>query len=265
MALIVDILDDYFPPNSGVSVPLKESISILFDREMDEDAIEEEFFIEGPDTDQYVGPGFQLLEYPDNFSQNPDGDFLNSPGYAGIIDGTFVFKKIDMSNADLEVAAAPYRTKMVFTPSEPMAPQTLYTAHLPEAIDYLENVHSGHYIFSWTTGTGSIEYVPDSFSTSVLVPGSLSLPVATTGSQAAGAGDLEVVATTPRDHAIQVDPETNEISITFNRNLDSASVTQDTVTVETVMVTDHPKATGEADGELIKTLEVSGNKLTIRI
>lgn len=261
MATILEILDDYFPPNSGVSVPLRESITVLFDREMDEDSIEEEFFIEGPDTDQYVGPGFNLLEFPDNLSQNPDDDFLNSPGYAGIINGEYTFVKIDMSDADLTVLTAPYRTKMVFTPDSPMTPMTQYTAHIPEVLDLLGNTHSGHLIFSWTTGTGSIEYVPETFSSSILVPGSTTLGIESQGSAAA----LEVFSTTPKDHAIQVDVETNEIVVTFNKNLDAASVTQDNVTVETLMITDHPKASGEADGELIKTLEVSGNKLTIRI
>ncbi len=261
MATILEILDDYFPPNSGVSVPLRESVSILFDREMDEDSLEEEFFIEGPDTDQYTGPGFQLLEFPDNLSQNPDSDFLNSPGYAGIIEGVFSFKKIDMSDPDLEVAGSPYRSKLVFTPDEPMSPLTLYTAHLPEAIDLIGNVHSGHYIFSWTSGTGSIEYVPESFSSSILVPGSVTLGIESQGS----AAPLEVVSTTPKDHAIQVDVETTDIVVTFNKSLDAASVTQSRVTVETLMATDHPKASGEADGELIKTLEISGNKLTIKI
>ncbi len=261
MALIIDLIDDYYPPNSGVSVPLKSPITILFDREMDEDSIEEEFFIEGPDTDQYVGPGFNLLEFPDNLSQNPDDDFLNSPGYAGIINGTFSFVKISTTDPEVEVLTSPYRTKMVFTPDNPMAAMTQYTAHLPDVLDDDGNTHSGHYIFGWTTGTGSIEYVPDTFSASILVPGSITLGIESQGD----AAPLEVISVTPKDHAVQVDTELNEITVEFNKPLDSASVTQARVTIETVMATDHPKATGEANGELIKTLEVDGNILTIRI
>jgi hypothetical protein len=259
MALIVDILDDYYPPNSGVSIPLRSTVSVLFDRAMDEDSIQEEFFIEGPDTDQYVGPGFNLLEFPDNISQNPDDDFLNSPGYAGIMEGSFVFKKIDVSNPDLEVAGAPYRTKMVFTPEHPLTPLTLYTAHILEAIDYDGNVHSGHLIFSFTAGTGSIDYVPETFSSSILVPGSVTLGIESQGS----AAPLEVVSTTPKDHAIQVDVETDEIVVTFNKPL--ATVDPALVTVEAIAATDHPKASQDANGELVKILEVDGNVLTIRI
>ena len=261
MALIVDILDDYYPPNSGVSIPLADPITVLFDREMDEDSLAEEFFIEGPDTDQFVGPGFNLLEFPDNVSQNPDDDFLNSPGYPGIMEGTFSFVKIDMSDADLEVVASPYRTKLVFTPEQPMAPLTQYTAHLPTADDLLGNTHSGHYIFGWTTGTGSIQYVPDTFSSSILVPGSVTLGIESQGSSA----PLEVISTTPADHAIQIDPETSEIIVEFNKPVDAASVTDARVTIEAIAATDHPKATAPANGELIKSLTVVGNKITIGI
>lgn len=260
MALIIDILNDYYPPNSGVSVPLASPIFVLFDREMDEDSLSEEFFIEGPDTDQYVGPAFNLLEFPDNVSQGDD--FLESPGYAGIMEGTYSYKKIDMSNSDVEVVASPYRTKMIFTPENPMAPLTQYTAHLPSADDLLGNTHSGHYIFGWTTGTGSIQYVPTTFSASILVPGSLTLGIETsTGNPA----HLEVISTTPEDHDIQVEKETTEIVIEFNKPVDASSVTDARVIIETIAATDHPKATATANGELIKSLTVVGNKLTIGI
>ena len=261
MALIVDILDDYYPPNSGVSVPLASPIYVLFDREMDEDSLEEEFFIEGPDTDQFVGPGFNLLEFPDNVSQNLDDDFLNSPGYAGIMEGTFTFVKVDMSDADVTVTGSPYRTKLVFTPEHPMTPLTQFTAHLPSADDLVGDTHSGHYIFGWTTGTGSIQYVPDTFSSSILVPGSLELALESQGSDA----PLEVISTTPDDHEIQVDVETSSIIIEFNKPVESSSVTSARVTVEAIPATDHPKASATANGELITSLTVVGNKITIGI
>lgn len=247
MALITDILEDYYPPNSGVSVPLRNPVTIQFDREMDQSSVAEEFFIEGPDTDTYTGPGFQLLEFPDTISQGDD--FLESPSYAGIVDGTFSFT---VTNS---------KTFMSFTPTHPFVAHTLYTAHLPEVLDLAGNTHSGHVIFSWTTGTGSIEYVPETFSSSILVPGSAALATVSLGESAS----LEVNSITPKDHAIQIDPQLSQIVIEFNKDIDPASITDDVVTVTSVMSSDHPKASGTENGELTKVLEVDGNKLIIKI
>lgn len=79
MATIESIIDDYFPATDTVGVPLNSVIFVLFEKEMNESELEEKFFIEGPDTDSFVGPGFEIGL--NNVSQGDD--FLSSPGYSG--------------------------------------------------------------------------------------------------------------------------------------------------------------------------------------
>ena len=80
MANLLDIIQDTFPADADVGVPLLSQITVLFDREMDEVSLDESFFVEGPDTDQFVGPGLAFLEFPNNTSQGDINDFLKSPG-----------------------------------------------------------------------------------------------------------------------------------------------------------------------------------------
>jgi len=147
MADLKSIIQDYNPAAGSASIPLSSTVTITFDRLLDEDSLSREFFISGPDTDQFIGPGVAEFNlYPDNVSQGDD--LLTSPGYQGIVAGTFSYETLSGS-----------RTKMTFTPTNPMAALTEYTAHLPEAEDSAANSYTGHITFSWTTGSGSIEAV----------------------------------------------------------------------------------------------------------
>jgi hypothetical protein len=253
MATISEIIDNYYPAEGDVSVPLLADISILFDREMDEDNLEENIFISGPDTDQFVGIDLELLVDPANISQGDD--FLTSPSHTGIMTGTYTFTKIDMIDETLEVAVAPYRTKLTIAPTRAMSALTSYTLHMPEVKGLDGTIYEGYYTFSWTTGTGSIQALPSSGSTSVLgITGS----VDTT--------ELTVLKTTPADHGIQIKPITKDITIEFSARLDSSTVTEDKFIITAEPATDHPSAgVTYSENELVKSLTIDDNKVIIHI
>lgn len=249
MPNLIDTITDTFPANDDTAVPLITTISITFDREMDEERLQEDFFIEGPDTDQFVGPGQIELQY--NVSQGEIDDFLQSPGYKGIVAGTYDFSE----------SVSGVNTKLNFTPNKPLAATTLYTVVLSDTLDKLGNDITGIVTFDFTTGTGSIEEIPSTISSSVLSTSVIesSQPVSVTEA-------LSLVSSSPADHSVQHDPDkTREIVLVFNKAIDPASVNDSRVTVVAQKATDHPGISVKANGELSKTLEVEGNALKIKI
>lgn len=243
MTILKDIIADYNPPYGSVGVSLNSTITIQFDRLMDTDSLEREFFISGPDTDQFVGPGISEFNiYPDNISQGDD--FLTSPGYSGIVEGAFSFET---------VAGA---TKMTFTPSSPMAALTEYTAHLPEADDVNGTTYAdGQITFTWTTGSGSIEALPSTSSTSVLTSTVSSLSVL---------DNLDIVKTTPVANSVENEVTLSSIEIEFNKAISSAALS-DNVSVKTYPATDHPSLSITSYENLAIRTSVNGKKLTIEI
>jgi hypothetical protein len=231
---------------------------------MDEDSIENAFFVEGPDTDQFVGPGLYGLQIdPNNVSQGELDNFLMSPGYQGIVDGTFTFQNIDPNDADTILASGvtPYRTKAIFTPTQPLAPNYEYNVLLADMDTVSGVTYDGIVKFGFTSGSGSIETLPASVSTSVLTAPS-------TGTNVIDAnGDVTVafaiVSSTPADDAVEQATNLSEIVIRFNKNL--AAIDSGNVIVETIVASDHPELNAVAQGELAKTLEIDGNILTITI
>jgi len=248
MADLIDVISDYFPPASGVSIPLQSEVTVQFSIEMDTDRLEEDFFLQGPDTDQFVGPFMAELIDPSNISQGDLDDFLQSPGYTGIVQGTFSF-----------VTVSGVSTELTFSPTNPMAPLTLYTAFIGETLDADGNTLTGSVTWSFETGTGSIEELPSNISSSILAASPQAL------SQLASQTPLTIGKTIPADHSVQNDVDIEEIVVEFNKNLDSDSITDDNVTVETIPATDHPGASANAHGELAKELTVEGNRLKIKV
>ncbi len=256
MATVISVIDGVFPANDDTGVPLKSTIYVLFKTSMNETLLEQEFFVEGPDTDTYVGPGISLLEYPDTVSEGDE--FLQSPGFKGFVQGTYSFVKVDPADASVEVdGSSPYRTKMIFTPSHSLAPLTLYTAHLPEVTDTSLNLYTGHVTFAFTTGTGSIQEVPSTTSTSVLS----SISNNTTLSQFE---EFKLVSTTPADRSIKVDVGLSQIVIEFNKEIDEDSV-DGKIHVQALPVTDHPNLSITANGDLATSVTVEGKKVIVRI
>jgi hypothetical protein len=251
MTILKDIISDYSPPSGSAGVSLTSTIIIQFDRLMDTSDLELEFFISGPDTDQFIGPGLSEFNvYPDNVSQGDD--FLASPGYGGIVSGTFSFSTVSGA------------TRMVFTPSSPMAALTEYTAHLPEADDANGTAYSGHVTFSWTTGTGSIEALPDTSSTSILT---------STVSSLSALDDLEVVkisgistgqTVSPLANSVENDVDMSQIEMEMNKVISAVSLAGN-ITVKTYPVTDHPSAVAAAEGDIATKLSTDGMKIIIEI
>jgi hypothetical protein len=258
MANLLDIIVDTFPANNDVGVPLLTTVQILFNEAMDEDQLTEHFVLTGPDTDQFIGPGLSMLLNPDNISQGELDDFLRSPGYPGIVSGELTFEKVDVSDPDVLVSGVPYRTRLTFTPSQPLAALTEYKFLISQSDTISGVTYSGIYSLTFESGTGSIEEIPASVSSSVLT--STMLPVAL---QTAGA--MTVKRTTPLDHAIEQAINLSSIVVEFTKDIDETSVTSDMITILAEPASDHPNTVATAQGYLAKTVTVSGNKLTISI
>jgi hypothetical protein len=247
MADLKPIIQDYSPAHNSVSIPLSSVITVTFDRLMDEDSLSREFFVSGPDTDQFIGPGVAEFNlYPDNVSQGDD--LLESPGYPGIVAGSFSFETLSGN-----------RTKMTFTPTNPMAALTQYTAHLPEADDSAANNYTGHITFDWTTGSGSIEALPSTASTSVLVPLTYQTSVLSIQTP------LEVSKTTPADNAIEQEIDLSTIEIEFNKEIFPVSATDDSIIIKGYKASDHPSAGITVNDDIAKNITVEGKKIILSI
>lgn len=253
MSDLLDLVLDTFPANGDVSVPLQSNISVtLSGLDYDHDSLIEGFFVEGPDTDQYIGPGLLDLEGGNILNEGELDNFLQSPGYQGITAG-LVTVATGLDNNSLVVT---------FDPTNPLAPSTEYRANLTGILDAMQTEIDGFLTFSFTSGTGSIEEIPSSVSTSVL---SAAIAEAQAGDATGSTDPLAVINTTPGDLSVEHDPaKTNEIVVEFNRPLDPASV-DGKVSVRTVPATDHPNATTKSQGDIVTSLEVEGKKLKIKI
>jgi len=254
-----EIVVDYTPANGDVGVPLGSTITVTFDREMDTGRLKEDFFIEGPDTDQWIGPGLLELKDPSNISQGDLDDFLKSPGYRGIVQGSFEFKVIDVNGNEVTTGSAGARTKLIFTPAQPLYPMISYTAHIVETLDSTGTVWPGYAGFNFESGSGSIQELPASVSSSILSSG------ASPSTTAATTTGMTVLSSNPVDFSIENTADLSEITINFNKDIDAATVTQNNVIVETAKASDHPNLVATAKGKLAKQLIVNGKTLTIKI
>lgn len=134
MADINNIIALIHPTVSGLSIPTNDTVWAIFDREIDEYSLNNSFFIAGPDNDMWIGPDLNIFK--DRVSvQDPDETLL-SPGYHGFVAGTITIEKINTSNYgqysgyDYAGTGTSYRTKVVFTPTQRLSPDTQYTVYL---------------------------------------------------------------------------------------------------------------------------------------
>lgn len=248
MSDLLDLVVDTFPANNDTGVPLLSAISItLSGLNYDEDSLKESFFVEGPDTDQFVGPG--QIELQNNVSQGELNDFLQSPGYKGIVGGT------------VTVSGVAGNTVVTFTPNLPLAPNLLYVVNLTGILDSTLVEIDGFASFSFETGSGSIEQVPSTVSTSVLSAGlSEAAILLTTATE-----PLKIISTSPIDRSVQNSPSLSGIVVTFNKPIDPSSVDTSKFIVRASPISDHPNATVSGVRELTKTVEVVGNQLIITV
>lgn len=248
MSDLSDAILNFFPGSDDSGVPLRSSVTLtLSGLDYDADSISNGLFVEGPDTDQFIGPGLLEQIFPENISQGPRDDFLRSPGYQGIVEGTTT------------VSGMATVTEVTFTPTLPFAANTEYVVNLTGVTDSVGADIDGFVTWKFTSGSGSIEELPSTVSSSVL-------NAAVTQNAAQGIiEDFAITKTTPEDLAVEQPRSTNEIVVEFNKDIDPASVSADDISVVTTPATDHPNATTKSRGDLAKTVEVDGNKLKIKI
>lgn len=249
MSDLLNLIKNSDPANGSVGIPLNSTVSItLSGLDYDEESLTEGLFLEGPDTDQFVGAGLQLLNYPDNVSQGDPADFLESPGYYGIVNGTAT------------VSGIAGDTVVTFTSELPFAPLFDYRVNLSNALasDGTTAI-DGFVTLSFQTGSGSIEEIPSEVSTSIL-----NLPTLHSISDSAGT-PLQIVKVTPADRSVENSVTLREIIVEFNKTIDPSSVNADNISIIASAITDHPNVTVSAQGELVKTVEVQGKLLIIKI
>lgn len=131
---IADIVDLVHPSVSGVAVPTNDEIWVLFDREIDETTVAGNIFVTGPDQDTWSGPDLAL--YQTYESVGTEDQVLQSPDFAGIVQGTFTFERIQNASLaeyvgyDYTGAGTNYRTKAIFTPTRALSADTSYRIYV---------------------------------------------------------------------------------------------------------------------------------------
>jgi len=132
MTLISDIVESVFPADNTVGTILTDSIRITFNRAMDEECLANTIIVEGPDTDEIIYNSY----IPDVLQQGAETSILESPGYKGIVPGTYTFERLDpstglpVSTTDTTGLGTLYKTRVTFLPDKPFAPDTEYIVHI---------------------------------------------------------------------------------------------------------------------------------------
>ena len=131
MADVSDVLYSVFPADTAAGVTLTDTIRVTFTLEMDEESIKHNLILEGPDTDEVI----HNVYIPSTLVDGED-NLLSSPGYNGVVPGTFSFVRLDpiadtpVATTDTTGAGNLYRTRVIFTPDKPLAADTQYTLYL---------------------------------------------------------------------------------------------------------------------------------------
>ncbi len=170
MADITTSLALVHPAANSQGIILSDQIWIIFTGEMDEFSIREgNFFVTGPDTDTFFGPDI-AISLP-NVSNSSSNDQFKSPGFEGIVSGEFTFKKINLTDLneytgslDTTGSGNLWRTKVIFTPSIALAPETTYNIYVSGDEDIPDSLVTGirtRTIFDYialggNTGTGTL-------------------------------------------------------------------------------------------------------------
>lgn len=250
MSDLSDLIKDTFPANEDVGVPLLSNVTItLSGLDYDEDSLVNGLFLEGPDTDQFIGPGLIELTSPQNISQGDMDDFLRSPGYPGIVQG------------ETTVTGITGDTVITFNPELPLAALIEYNVNLTSVTTTGLVAIDGFVTFSFTAGSGSIEELPTAISTSPL---SASVPEAAAVGLGGAATPFRATSSNPADRSVQNSVELQEIVVDFNKPIKASSVANN-IEVKTIPTTDHPGASTNSLGDLAISTEVEGSRLKIKI
>jgi len=146
--LISNIVDLVHPTVSGQGIICTDKVWVLFDREIDENSLSNgNLFITGPDFDTWSGPDLQMfLDAP---SLGTEDEILQSPGYHGMVQGTFEFERISLTTLDevetLDIVGSGhlFRTKVIFTPDNRFQADTEYTVYLSGDEDATDDYQTG--------------------------------------------------------------------------------------------------------------------------
>ena len=145
---LIDIVDAIHPAASGIGIILSDKVWIVFDREIDETSLSNgNLFVAGPDFDTWSGPDLQLFH--NRPSVGSEGEILQSPGYHGLVQGTFSFERLDLSSdvvvttRDIVGSGLLYRSKVLFTPRERLSIDTEYNVYLSGDEDATDDISSG--------------------------------------------------------------------------------------------------------------------------
>ena len=149
-------IETIFPADEQTGVVLGTTIWVIMDKEIDPTTVARAFLVESPDTDRWTGP--DLLTWDRSSTEEPDF-YLDSPGYKGILEGIFTYEKLDaggdsVSSPTYSPGSSVFKTKIIFTPTNVLAPSRTYTLYLAGDESSGDDVKAG--IASRTVGDTSL-------------------------------------------------------------------------------------------------------------
>jgi hypothetical protein len=157
------------PGDQAQGVIIGAPIIILFDSEIDTLSLENGgFVLEGPDNDRIQGPFLGLWDDPD---KKLDDDVLTSPGYLGLVQGTWTFERVDANGNsgayyDYSGGGSDFRHKATFQPDVSLFPTTQYTAFISGDENVGDSIDTGvrsRTVFDTqkgaNIGTGEAEFI----------------------------------------------------------------------------------------------------------
>jgi hypothetical protein len=195
---VSDVLYSVFPSDLATGVTLTDTIRITFTLEIDENSLEHGgIILEGPDTDEVI----HNVYLPQTLVDGEEDRILESPGYFGVVPGTYTFIRLDPALdevadiSDTTGAGNLYRTRVVFTPDKPLAPDTQYSLYLVGDEDLTDGTDYGikpRTVFDGVpdggnTGTGAV-YFSGSY-TGDLISDTLNIQITKAGT--AGTAEYE--------------------------------------------------------------------------
>ena len=117
--MAVPTIESVFPANLASGVVLGTPIEVVFSTEIDTTTVARAFLIDGPDSDRWTGP--DMIVWDRDVTPDVADYYLDSPGYQGIVQGTFTYEKLNaggdsVSSPTYSPGSTAFKTKVIFTP-----------------------------------------------------------------------------------------------------------------------------------------------------
>jgi len=129
--LAVPTIESIFPSDTATGAILSTQVWANFDQEIDLSSLDGAFILVGPDSDLWTGPDMKL--WNKFLTELPD-TILRSPGYKGIVQGTWSISKLDGTGQSVSQPsyspASGYKSRVIFTPTNMLAATTEYRSYL---------------------------------------------------------------------------------------------------------------------------------------